>query len=918
MSGLEDGVKQPKIYAYTFGEWANAEWKGPRDGRGLIKVGFTARNDVNDRIKEQINAVKLPATTPHELLLAEAAITNDGQAFMDHAVHNALAKMGVHNIRGEWFEATVDEIRTAVHAVRTSTTPQAQGPKANFGMRPEQKAAVEATAEYFKGASKGAAPHFLWNAKMRFGKTFTTYQLAKKMGWTRLLVLTYKPAVETAWREDLIGHEDFSGWRFKGKSDAVPDFKDAGPLVWFASFQDVLGKDENGQPKLKNLGLYDVHWDAIAIDEYHFGAWGEAARELYLEDKESGSEGDATERKALEEEEFPEDFVKNLEAAHELKVRHFLYLSGTPFRAIAQGEFLENQIFNWTYSDEQRAKASWAGDAVQNPYASLPTMFLLTYEMPDKLKEQAKNNKAEFSLSEFFRTKKYNDKVRFVHENEVQQWLDVIRGQDAELYQAMSGRAKAPFPYHDVNLLEALRHTIWYLPSVDACTAMYELLNAPHNDFFNDYEVLKIAGKGVGIGAAALPPVQEKITKNPQGTKTITLTCGKLLTGVTVPAWTGIFMLRELKSPETYFQAAFRVQSPWATNVVDPEVGGQKTLIFKDNCYVFDFAPNRALSQIVEYALNLGSENQDKNDRESAVRELLDFLPVLAFEGQSMNELDAEKLIDYLTHGITSSMLARRWNSPELITFDVAAMEAVLANDALLASLEEIDDYRTIRDELKAIISINKELAPKVQAKSKLDASEKGKKDEAKKKRDDIRKKLRKFVARLPVFMYLTDNREKTVTDLITKFEPVLFQQVTQLKVSDFQMLLGAKVFNEGKMNDAVWKFREFERPSLGYGLDVDEAVEEAEVTGGFSVARIERFAKLIDSGKLSDGDILYPNKNKWGVTATVGDYGIYLGAVRYADPSMASKRATEGAETDGWKFWQVRTPGGTRSLNSL
>lgn len=918
MSAIEGGVKQPKIYAYTFGQWVDAEWQGPRDGKGLIKVGFTTKNDVNDRIKEQVNAVKLPESTPYTLLFTEVAITNQGDAFMDHAVHSALSKMGVHNIRGEWFEATLDEVKAAVHSVKTSSTPQAQGPKASFGMRPEQKAAVEATMKYFRSASEGPAPHFLWNAKMRFGKTFTTYQLAKKMGWTRLLVLTYKPAVETAWRADLANHEDFTGWRFKGKSDPAPDLHDASPLVWFASFQDVLGKDENGQPKLKNLGLYDVEWDAIAIDEYHFGAWGEAARELYLEDKDSGTEGDASEKKALEQEEFPDDFVKNFEASPGLKVKHYLYLSGTPFRAIAQGEFLEDQIFNWTYSDEQRAKAEWGGKPAENPYAALPTMYLLTYEMPDKLKEQAKNNKAEFSLSEFFKTKKTGAKVEFVHQNEVQQWLDVLRGQDTELYHAMSGREKAPFPYHDVNLLEALRHTIWYLPSVDACTAMYELLTAPHNTFFKDYEVLKIAGKDVGIGAAALPPVESKITKNPQSTKTITLTCGKLLTGVTVAAWTGIFMLRELKSPETYFQAAFRVQSPWTTSVVDPEEGGQKTLVFKDSCYVFDFAPNRALSQVVEYALNLGSEQQDKNDREAAVRELLDFLPVLAFEGQSMNELDAEKLIDYLTHGITSSMLARRWNSPELITFDIAAMEAVLANEALVASLEEIDDFRTIRDEIKAIIATNEELAPKVQAKEKLDPADKGKVDEAKKKRDDIRKKLRKFVARLPVFMYLTDNREKTVTDLITKYETQLFQQVTQLKVSDFQMLLAAKVFNESKMNDAVWKFREFERPSLSYGDETGETKAEAKVSGGFSVARNEKLAKLIDSGKLHEGDTLYPNKKEWAVNATIGDYGIFVGSVRYADPSLASKRATQGAEIDGWKFWQVQTANGLRSLNAL
>lgn len=916
MNDLKPAVRQPKIYAYTFGQWAKQAWSGARDGQGLFKVGYTEQDDVNKRIKQQVNAVKLPESTKYELALVEQAFTVDGDAFMDHSVHRKLLSMGVHRIRGEWFEATLDEIKDAIRAVKTNTEAEPGLARADFKPRPEQEEAVEVTAKYFRSKAKsGAAPHFLWNAKMRFGKTFTTYQLAKKLNWTRVLVLTYKPAVETAWRTDLYGHVDFEGWRFKGKGDRIPEMRDSSPLVWFASFQDVLGTDENGQPKAKNQGLYGIQWDAIVIDEYHYGAWGETARELYIEDKEEGTSGDPTEKKAVEAEEFPDNFVEDFESTNDLKASHFLYLSGTPFRAIAQGEFLEDQIFNWTYSDEQRAKRSWDKSKGENPYALLPTMYLLTYEMPEKLKEQAKNNKAEFSLTEFFKTKKTDGEVSFVHVNEVQQWLDVLRGQNTDLYQAMSSREKAPFPFHDTNLLSSLQHTVWYLPSVDACTAMHDLLTSQHNVFFNDYKILKIAGKSVGIGAEALPPVQKEITKNPQATKTITLTCGKLLTGVTVAAWTGIFMLRELKSPETYFQAAFRVQSPWTTKVVDPEEGGEKTIVLKENCYVFDFAPNRALSQVVEYALNLGSEASDRNDREAAVGELMQFLPILSFEGESMNTLDAEKLIDYLTHGITSTMLARRWNSPELITFDIAAMEAVLSNEALVASLEEIDDFRTIKDELKAIISANKELGPASREKRKLTPEETTVKDEQKKKRDDIRKKLRKFIARLPVFMYLTDNREKTVTDLITKHEPELFKQVTQLKVSDFQQLLAAKVFNQAKMDDAVWKFREFEKPSLTYGTTVEN---EDEIVGGFSATRNSKFARLVSTGLLNDGSPLYSADKRWTPQANVVDFGISLSGVRYADPDEAAIAATDGEVSDGWSFWVAKTADGRKPLSEL
>jgi hypothetical protein len=916
---LAKGVRQPKIYVYTTPQFQHSEWKGPRDGRGLLKVGFTERDDVHQRIREQLNAIKLPESAAYDLLLVESAFTDDGSAFLDHAVHAALVQMGIHRLPGkEWFEATIEEISAAIHSIKTDSAPIPQLPRATFQPRPEQLKAVEQTAQYFTTASAaGHAPHFLWNAKMRFGKTFTTYQLAKRMGWTRILVLTYKPAVEHSWRSDLLGHEDFLGWRFKGKTDPVPELKDVAPLVWFASFQDVLGTNENGEPKTKNLGLYGLTWDIIVVDEYHFGAWGEVARDLYAIDKDLGLEGDPSEREELEKEAFPEGFVEQFEKRQDLKSRHFLYLSGTPFRAIAQGEFLENQIFNWTYSDEQREKREWSGPD-ENPYLGLPMMHILTYEMPEKLKNQATNNKAEFSLTEFFRTRTEAGKTSFVHANEVQQWLDVLRGQGAELYPGMSDRESPPFPYKEVNLREALRHTIWYLPSVAATTAMYDLLTARHNQFFHDYQIIKAAGKQAKIGALALPPVEAAIGKKPQETKSITLTCGKLLTGVTVPAWTGIFMLRELKRPETYFQAAFRVQSPWVARVVDPEKGGKKSIVLKDHCYVFDFAPNRALSQVVEYALNLGSQNNGRTDREAAIRDLLDFMPVLAFEGQSMNPLNAEKLIDYLTHGITSSMLARRWNSPELIRLDLAAMEAILANTDLVASLQEVDDFRALNDQLVAIIAKNNELAPKLHAKEKLDPGDRKKQDDEKRQRNDLKQKLRKFVSRLPVFMYLTDNRERSVMDLVTVVEPGLFQTVTQLKVEDFQMLLDAGVFDEVKMDDAVWKFREYERPSLGYGLEADPVREEAELLGGFSVSRNQRFATLISSAKISEGDILYPADTRWQITGQVANYGILVNGIRYSDPSDAAKSATNGALVDGWKFWSVMTSRGLKSINDL
>jgi hypothetical protein len=911
---LADGVRHPKVYAYTTNEYKDTLWQGDRDGIGLLKVGYTDR-DVRARIAEQIAPIKKPVPTSYDLVVSESAITDDGRVFTDHEVHAALTNAGVHRAAGEWFECGKEELLGIITSIRGGAASPTLRAKKSFPMRPEQEAAVERTAAYFEShLDLDQPPHFLWNAKMRFGKTFTTYQLAKRLGWTRVLVLTYKPAVETGWREDLLTHADFEGWRFKGKQNPVPDLGDESPLVWFASFQDVLGVDDEGNPKAKNEGLYQVKWDAVVIDEYHFGAWRDAARSLYVSDRESGIVGDSSEKAVIANPDLEEDFVRNLEESVTFSVRNYLYLSGTPFRALTEGEFLEDQVFNWTYSDEQRVKESWPGPG-RNPYLSLPRMHLLTYEMPDQLKEAALNNQSQFSLTEFFRTERHEDGTRhFAHEGDVQKWLDLLRGQDiAGLWASVSSQNRPPLPYEDTNLLRALQHTVWYLPSVDACHAMRDLLTSQHNVYYRDYEVIVAAGPGAGLGERALPPVKSAIGKVPQDTKTITVTCGKLLTGVTVPPWTGIFMLRELKSPESYFQAAFRVQSPWVNKLVNPEVGGEDEVVLKEQCYVFDFAPNRALQQIVDYATRLGSESPEIRNDEAAVAEFMEFLPVLSFDGYSMQHLSAADVIDYLTKGISASMLARRWNSAELIALDLASMERLLANPSLLQSLEQIEMFRNITDDLTALIATNKELRGKSLAKEKLNEEETKARDEAANRRTSLRDRLRRFVTRVPAFMYLTDDREKTVRDIIQQLEPALFEKVTGLSLSDFEQLVQARVFNDTKMNDAVWKFREFERPSLQYG-EVDSTPA---TLGGWTLRRDERFSRLIIEEILPPGAVLTDGEGSRKAIVSA-DYGLLIDGIRYESPDLAAAAVTAGAVVDGWRYWHASTEYGDGTLEEL
>ena len=239
----------------------------------------------------------------------------------------------------------------------------------------------------------------------------------------------------------------------------------------------------------------------------------------------------------------------------------------------------------------------------------------------------------------------------------------------------------------------------------------------------------------------------------------------------------------------------------------------------------------------------------------AVVQDMLDLLPLeiwAAHPSPTFLEPSCGDVIDYLTNGISSSALARRWNSPELITLDLKAMEAILADDKLVESLEQIEMFRNISDDLSALRSSNKELRPKKLAKEKLTPGEKKTEDEAKKKRDGIKKKLQRFLTRIPAFMYLTDDREKTVLDIIRQVEPDLFEKVTTLSLKDFGRLVNAGAFNASKMNDAVWKFRQFEDPSLSY-----TKAQEVETRGGWNVRRDERFAELIEKAILTPGDTL-------------------------------------------------------------
>lgn len=820
----------PQIYVYE-----------DRHQPGWLKVGFTTKKNAEERVREQFNTRLQIDKNPYVLHHVQKAIDINGVQFMDHDVHKILVNRDISK-KGEFFKTDINTVKSAILAVIEGKT-NIESRHETFAMRAEQAEAVKMTKSYFEKClymNKHSKPQFLWNAKMRFGKTFAAYQLALSMNFKKVLVLTYKPAVEDSWYKDLMSHLDFLNWQFASrKLDNLDSLDKSKPFVYFASFQDMLG-EKDGEIKIHNEWVHKEKWDMIIQDEYHYGAWRDTAKELLDETSIDIAE-------LSEENKVAKDVIDG---------KCFLYLSGTPFRAIDSGEFLENQIFNWTYADEQRVKEIYEGE--NNPYASLPQMNIYTYQLPDKLKAVAlKGNYDEFSLSHFFKAKGEKESAEFINVTEVQSWLDLLEGKFTETTkedgienELKRNGDKIPFPFsRRTSLYRELSHMVWYLPNVASCYAMEKLLTDPKNNYYNKYKIIVVAGERGGSGAEALTPVREAMG-DPLKTKTITLTCGKLMTGVTVPAWSAIFMLSTLRSPESYFQSAFRVQSPWVI-----KDGLEIPKIQKHKCYVFDFDPNRALSQIATYSSKL---DQRDVTTETKISEFIKYLPILAYDGFNMEEIDARGLLDISIGQTTSTLLAKGWNNALLVNVDTNSLQNLINNKEAMNIINSIESFRKVTNKSINVTTISKsEVLKKLQTKKYN--KEKLSKDEKKelsqevreynKGRMIVREKLQTLATRIPLFMYLTDYREEKLTDIITKLQPELFKKVTGLTIADFELLIELDLFNSELMNDVVYKFRKYEDASMSYsGINR----HEGEAIAGFdemnktNIIELDEYVKLI------------------------------------------------------------------------
>lgn len=795
MRDWHPGLRRPMIYAFT-----------TPDRPGQIKVGETSR-DIDVRIQEILRQA-VPDPTLYTVLLRYPAITEDGLIIKDHDIHRVLEKhLEKRRFKGsEWFECDTTDVTAAIESLRSGER-LSPGRAKTFGMRPEQHEAVSRAADYFRQhAGRKGDLKFLWNAKMRFGKTFSTYKLGQEMDWSKILILTYKPAVEDSWRNDLNAHRDFEGWTFVGNRERDPGLDT--PTVRFSSFQAIYAGDGE---RLKEIR--ETAWDAIILDEYHFGAWRDGARDFYVED--TGLAGGLQLQERFEA------------GGTGIIADHVLHLSGTPFRALQTGEFTEDQIFNWTYTDEQRAKAEWSPAAGPNPYEDLPRMVMMTYKLPAGILEES--SEGELSLDTFFKAEKLVDGGETIHvfrdDHQIRLWLDFISRTDSARSELQEDeKSRSPMPYADPKIWPYINHTLWYLPSVSSCHAMADLIR--QHPVLSNYAVVVCAGTDAGIGADALPPVRQAIAENK---KTITLTCGKLTTGVTVPEWSAVFMLRNMKSPESYFQTAFRAQSPGLVKIGH---GKDAKLFAKDICYVFDFHPQRALTLASHYCYQLDDDlsggDATRKGLTERMQEFLNYLPVLCHDNGIMLELDAGAAIELATSGMGTAMLARRFQSPRMVEISFDTIARIQDDPDLVIALQEIEAFRNLNKDMQTVQSELKkkghgsgdgfhgdggeedEDEPRPDKKGKIDP-------EVRKLMREIRDNLLKFITRLPVFMYLNDEREKTVLEVIATTDDALFRKATGIGKSDFRKLLDMGVFNSGFMNETIRSFKQVEDNALVY-----------------------------------------------------------------------------------------------------
>ena len=753
-------LKAKLIYIFTIPDAAH---------QGCVKIGEATLDEATDSTlqpnckelnaaaRKRIDQYTKTAGISYNLRHTELTLAIHGgtiTTFNDKQVHEILLRSGVkrhdfsqkHQGR-EWFECSVETALAAIKAAKEGRfsirADEMQSIDETIEFRPEQRLAIDKTVKKFSTGGKA----MLWNAKMRFGKTLTALQVVKEMQFHRTIIITHRPVVDKGWFEDF--HKIFNmmdgydyGSREKGEPfELLEKFAKKNPdahYVYFASMQDLRGAEMAGGKFDKNQAILKADYDLLIIDEAHEGTQTELGQN-----------------------------VIKLLTKEKTKV---LNLSGTPFNLL--DDYKEDEIYTWDYVMEQRAKAEWDlnhfGDP--NPYAGLPRLNIFTFDLGKALSGFEDIEDSAFNFKEFFRTwtgdperdhRAMPDGMegRFIHEEHVQAFLDLIVKYDPE----------SNYPYSTVEFRNSFRHTLWMVPGVKEARALSTMLKA--HPIFSQFEIVNVAGDGdlEEENDDALNMVEKAMGDNPEETRTITLSCGKLTTGVTVKPWTAVMMLAGSHNTDAkaYMQTIFRVQSPYTT------VDGRR----KENCYVFDFAPDRTLKVLADTAKVQTKKTATENDRVK-LGEFLNFCPVIGYNGTRMATYNVENMLEQLKRAYISRVTRngcddpRLYNQEMLRKLDADALAKFKNLHAIIGATKanhtstDVDMAKTglTNEQYEELERIQKK-AKKERTPEELAALEEAK--EKKKNADNAISILRGISIRLPLLMYgaelTTDEQEVTL-----------------------------------------------------------------------------------------------------------------------------------------------------------
>lgn len=728
-----DTSERKLIYIQT-ADNSNGQWP---QFKGLEKIGdasvddfdIDARPNSDDLRKvadKRINSYMETAGIKHDLQWAEMAYSKKvGGWFRDHAVHDVLERSGYKKAElgagKEWFRVSLDTAKAAIQAVKEGKT-SIQAPKKDakitIVLRPEQAAAVKKTKDIFNKKNKKAADYsVLWNAKMRFGKTLSTFQLIKEEKFEHVLIMTHRPIVDKGWYEDFnkldmvdagyIYGSKAQGESFEGLKNSNKSF------VYFASLQDLRGSAiAGGKQGDKNEDLFHTHWDLVVIDEAHEGTQTDLAQNVLK-------------------------LVKSDDT-------FLLELSGTPFNIM--DKYDADHVYTWDYVMEQQAKYRWEVKHPDkpNPYAGLPKVNMFTFEMSDKFKEaQFTDERKSFNFKEFFRV---DENGKFVYEDRVRKFLDNI---------THSGTTNYPFSTR--NFRNNLRHTLWILPGVKEANALEDLMK--EQEVFKEYKIINVVRGDISDNELGSDNDADKVLKamgnDPAETKTITLTVRRLTTGTTVPPWTGVVFLSNTSSAMQYLQAAFRAQTPYSS-----ETFGVKT-----NCYIFDFAPDRALKVMAESAnYNSGVGKINSKQQENQISELLNFLPIIGETGQGMQTFKVDKLLTQLKRVYAEKAVKTGFDddslyNDKLLTIDSEALGEFNNLKAIVGSTKAEKKKMKIQVNNQGLSEEEYNRAERAKRKKKKDRSPAeqaaiDKENELKKQKKALVSVLRGISIRIPLMIY--------------------------------------------------------------------------------------------------------------------------------------------------------------------